>query len=377
MHLTDINEQCFTGVSMDLPAFSSWYAPDMVTTDFSVPEAKMPPEIAVDVGKPEAHEFLLNDGTKVTVTCYASTTTKRASTTVAPRVSLWLQFAETANYDTVLKRIWRVNILFSFLLGHRMAQTTYNLHTTHTRNWNGEDQSVTAELFARPAYKSKINHVAWYNALFTRQNCALDVGRLLNAAQEQSDALFYLMNMVLLMEHSKKLSANRFSEFMGCLEDFDITIFGSGSSSELKAQRKSLKKLVAEHGTDEHRQVVHDLIHGSPNRYSLAQRLERLQKIWSKSGFRGAPNPKELVKLRNDISHGRGVTLASDDYQKILWFGYYLCALSRFHIFRELGLPDQDIGEAFRRVAFRYGMYAPLAEESSTGEASTEADSAD
>jgi hypothetical protein len=55
------------------------------------------------------------------------------------------------------------------------------------------------------------------------------------------------------------------------------------------------------------------------------------------------------------------------------WFGDYLCALSRFHIFRELGLPDKDIGEAFCRVPHRYAMYAPLTEGGGSEEATNAA----
>ncbi|RMB12721.1 HEPN domain-containing protein [Eilatimonas milleporae] len=371
IHLTDINERCFTGVSMDLPAFSSWYAPRIVKTDFSFPNDKGPADVSVDVDRPEHSEFVLNDQTKVTIDSYAHPATEGAVTSVTQRTSLWFQFSEAANYEAVIKRIWRVNILFSFLLGHRMAQSPYHLHTTHTRSWNEEDRPVVAELLFRPTFKSKTEHLEWHDALFTRHNCTLDARSILNAAAEQPDALFYLMNMVLLMEHPKKLSANTFSEFMGCVEDFDQTVFGSGSSSDLKALRKSLKKVVAEHGSEADKRTLGDLLHRSPNRYSLAQRVERLQRAWLDSGFRESPDPIELVKLRNAISHGRAVTLEVDDYQKMVWFGYYLCALSRFHIFRELGLPDEDIGEAFCRVPYRYGMYAPRTEEATNAEAET------
>ncbi|MFV1530360.1 MULTISPECIES: HEPN domain-containing protein [unclassified Phaeobacter] len=372
IHLTDINEACFTGISMELPSFSSWYAPKMVNTDFSLRDTKGPPAIEVGVDKPERCEFILSDQTNVQVDSYARTSDEGAVTSVTQRTSLWLQFSEAANYEAVLKRISRINTLFCFLLGHRMAQSPYRLHTTHTRTWNDESRSIVAELFIRPAFKSKTEHVEWHDALFTRHNCTLDACSILNAAVEQPDALFYLMNMVLLMEHSKKLSANTFSEFIGCLEDFDQSVFGNGSSSDLRALRKSLKAVVAEHGTEVDKQALSDLIHRSPNRYSLAQRLGRLQQAWSESGFRGSPEPKELVKLRNDISHGRAATLEDDDYQKVLWFGYYLCALSRFHIFRQLGLSAEDIGKAFCRVPHRYGMYAPRSGADGSQEARSE-----
>lgn len=362
IHLIDVHERCFTGVSAELPAFSSWYAPKIVKTDFRIPDNKRPPEVAADVDSPEHFEIVLNDRTKATIDSYAHTATEGAVTSVTQRTSLWLQFSEAMNYEAVLKRIWRLNTLFSFLLGHRMAQPPYRLHTTHTRSWNDKDRPIVAELLFNPAFKSKTKHIKWHEALFTRHNCTLDIRTILNATAEQPDALFYLMNMVLLMERPKKLSANTFSEFMGCLEDFDQTVFGSGSSTDLKAKRKALKVVVSEHGSEADNRTLGDLIRGSPNRYSLAQRLERLQRAWLESGFRGAPEPRELVKLRNAISHGRAVTLEADDYQKMVWFGDYLCALSRFHIFRELGLPDKDIGEAFCRVPHRYGMYAPRSE---------------
>jgi hypothetical protein len=366
IHLTDMDERCFTGFSAELPAFSAWYAPKMVKTGFSIPDNKRRPEIAVAVDRPEQFEILLDDQTKATIKSYAHTAKEGAVTSLTQRTSLWLQFPEAINYEDVLKRIRRVNTLFSFLLGHRMAPPPhYRLHTTHTRRFNDKDWPIVAELLFRPALKGQTEHVEWHEALFTRHNCAPDTRTMLNALAKQPEVLFYLMDMVWLMERPKKLLANSFSELMGCLEDFDQTVFGSGSSSKRKTQRKSLKAVVSQHGSEADKQTLDDLINRSPNRYSLKQRIERLQKTWIESGFRESPDAAELVKFRNAISHGQVITLESSDYKKMLQFSYYLCALSRFHIFRRLGLPDKDIGEAFRRVSDRYGMYAPSSERGS------------
>jgi len=175
--------------------------------------------------------------------------------------------------------------------------------------------------------------------------------------------MLYLMNMVLLMEKPEKLSASDFSELIGCLEEFDININGSGSSQDVRRMRKALRKIVTENGTDADLQTLDDLTQTQPNRLALAERLDRLQKSWSDSGFRGRFLTSEITRIRNAVSHGRGVNLSAEDYQRMVWLNYDLCALSRFHIFRVLGIQADEIGSAFRRLGFRYGKYAPLVAE--------------
>ena len=88
VHLTDVNENCFTGVSMNLPAFSSWYALRIVKTNSGFPSVKGLPNISVDVDKPEQSEFVLNDQTKVIIDIYTHTATEGSATSIAQQTSL-------------------------------------------------------------------------------------------------------------------------------------------------------------------------------------------------------------------------------------------------------------------------------------------------
>lgn len=161
------------------------------------------------------------------------------------------------------------------------------------------------------------------------------------------------------MEKPEKLSASDFSELVGCIEDFDIKVNGSGSSPDTRQARKKLRKIIKEHGDQFDLETLKELTNNQPNRLTLAERLDRLQQGWSESGFRGRIDINRIKKIRNDVAHGRGVDLSSDDYQEIVWLNHHLCALARFHVFRALGIEAKNIGAAFSRLSFKYGKYAP------------------
>ncbi|MGI3212919.1 HEPN domain-containing protein [Roseovarius tibetensis] len=359
INLEDPNEKCFTALNMDMPSFSAWYAPQLVKSDYEHLKENKFPTASVEIDHPTHEQFTLNDEKNATVRSLVETRDEEGVTKVVQRTFLKFEFPSPVDYATVQAWIWRVNTLFSFLLGCRMAQNPYQINTTHTRKWNGEDEQVTAELFFHPIFKSKVHHVKWYDALFMRHNCALTAEELLNATSEQSEDLFYLMNMVLRMEKPEKLSASDFSELVGCIEDFDIKVNGSGSSRDVRAARKKLRKVVKDHGDDSDIHTLDELTRSQPNRLTLAERLGRLQQNWSDSGFQGSIDIDRIKKIRNDVSHGRGVDLSVDDYQEIVWLNYNLCAMARFHVLRTLGIEAEAIGAAFRRLGFRYRQYAP------------------
>ncbi|WP_142082265.1 HEPN domain-containing protein [Roseinatronobacter monicus] len=162
------------------------------------------------------------------------------------------------------------------------------------------------------------------------------------------------------MEKPEKLSASDFSELVGCIEDFDIKVNGSGSSSDVRVARKKLRAILKNHGDNSDIYTLDELIRSQPNRLTLAERLSRLQQAWLDSGFQGNIDINRIKKIRNDVAHGRGVELSADDYQEIVWLNYNLCAIARFHVFRTLGFPAEVIGAAFRRLGSRYGQYAPV-----------------
>lgn len=359
IHLEDPNEKCFTALNMDMPAFSAWYAPQLVKSGYERLKGNTFPKASVAIDHPTHEKFTLNDKKSATVRSLVETPEEEGVTKIAQRTFLKFEFPTPVDYSTVQKWIWRVNTMFSFLLGCQMAQNPYRINTTHTREWNGKDEQVTAELFFRPIFNSKLHNVKWHEALFQRHNCAPTTEELLNAISEQSDDLFYLMNIVLRMEKPEKLSASDFGELVGCIEDFDIKVNGSRSSRDVKAARKKLRAVVKQHGDDVDINTLHELENGQPNRLTLAERLHRLQQKWSENGFRGTIDIDRIKKIRNNVSHGRGGELSGDDYQQLVWLNYDLCALARFHVFDKLGFEAEAIGAAFRRLGFRYGRYAP------------------
>ncbi|MFC4669652.1 hypothetical protein ACFO5X_13900 [Seohaeicola nanhaiensis] len=358
IHMESSNEKCFTAMHMDMPSFSTWYAPQLVkTSNEHIKDSAR--ALSVEIGGPTREEFLLKSKTNVIVQSFAAANEKGDETTITQRTFLTFEFPDAIDYSAVQNLIARVNSIFSFLLGHRMAHNPYRIKTTHTRKWNNQDEHITAELFFQPAFKSTTHHVNWNDAIFRRQDCALTPEDLLNAASDQPDAIFYLMNMVLLLENPEKLSASSFGELVGCIEDFDNMINRSGSSADVRSARRALRKIVKEYGRNDDLRALDELMRTQPNRVSLAERLDRLQASWSKSGFRGRIKASEITKIRNDVAHGRAVNLSPEDYQRIIWLQYDLCAISRFHIFRALGIQEQEIAAAFRRLGLRYGRYAP------------------
>ena len=359
IHLEDPNEKCFTALNMDMPAFSSWYAPQLVKSEYKHLKENTFPTASVEIYHPTQEQFTLVDQKNVTVRSVVETGEEEGVTKVTQRTFLRLEFPSPVDYFTVQKLIWQVNTLFSFLLGCRMAQNPYRIGTTHMRKWNGQEMQVNAELLFRPVFKSNLHYVKWHEAIFLKQNSPVTTAKLLNSIAKQSDDLFYLMNMVLQMEKPEKLSANDFSELVGCIEDFDIKVNGSGSSSEIRAARRKLRKILREHGDKSDIHTFDELTRNQPNRLTLAERLGRLRQEWLDSGFQGDIDIDRIKKIRNDVAHGRGVELSADDYQEIVWLNYNLCAIARFHVFRTLGFQAEVIGDAFRRLGFRYGRYAP------------------
>lgn len=359
IHLEDQNERCFTALNMDVPAFSAWYAPKLVKSEYERQEENTFPRASIEIDHPTYEQFMLIDKKSATVRSLVETRNEEGVTKVDQRTFLKFEFPSPVDYATIQKWIWRVNVLFSFLLGCRMAQNPYGISTTHTRKWNGEDKQVTAELFFCPVFKSKVHHVKWHEALFLRHRCPLTTEELLNAISRQPDDIFYLMNMVLRMEKPEKLSASDFSELVGCIEDFDIKVNGSGSSGDVKAARKKLRKVVKKHGDGSDINTLDELTRNQPNRLTLGERLGRLQQNWSDNGFQGSIDIDRIKKIRNSVSHGRGVELSAADYQEIVRLNYDLCAMARFHVFLTLGISAEAIGDAFRRLGFKYRHYAP------------------
>jgi hypothetical protein len=136
IHLEDLNEKCFSSIYMDLPAFSSWNAPRHVKTDYDHSKEKTLLKLSVEIDHPSREEFTLKDETNVIIISFAEASKDENTTKVTQRTELALKFPVSIDYAAVQESIWRINTLFSFLLGHQMAQNPYRLKTTHTRKWN-------------------------------------------------------------------------------------------------------------------------------------------------------------------------------------------------------------------------------------------------
>lgn len=334
IHLEDLNEKCFTALYMDMPAFSAWYAPELVKSGYQDIKVNKPSKLQINVDEPIREEFSLKDKTTALVSSFAEARDEENTTIITQRTLLTFEFPEALDYSAIQKRLMRVNTIFSFFLGHQMAQNPSKLKTTHTKKWNDRNENLVAEFIFQTDQNRKTRFVRWHDALFLRQDCALTLENTLNLTIELPDDIFYLMNIILHIENSKKLSAGDFSQLLGCIENYDINENGSMPSSRAEPNHRSA-------------------------RITLAERLNCLQRDWADSGFREHLEIQEIVSIRNDISHGRGINLSSEIYQKMVWFNYDLCAIARFHIFRTLGIQAEEIGAAFRRMHNKYGKYAP------------------
>nr|WP_281286690.1 hypothetical protein [Roseinatronobacter monicus] len=153
-------------LNMDMPAFSAWFAPQLVKSEYEHLKENTFPTASVRIDHPTQEHFTLIDKKNATVRSLVETRDEEGMTKVTQRTFLRFEFPSPVDYSTIQKLIWRVNTLFSFLLGCRMAQNPYHIGTTHTRQWNGEDVPVTAELLFRPVFKSNLHHVKWHEALF-------------------------------------------------------------------------------------------------------------------------------------------------------------------------------------------------------------------
>ncbi|MEL6509333.1 MAG: hypothetical protein AAFQ32_06060 [Pseudomonadota bacterium] len=362
VHLEDSKECCFEALNIESPAFSAWYSPNLVSSKFNFSEDQPFAKVEVAIGAPTHEKFQLDNGITAKINSFTEAEDLTQITNIKQRVWLDLEFEHTHNLKMVQDLIWRINTLFCFLLGHQMTQKPYRLKTNHKRRWNGEDKNVYAELLFRPLFETERCHVNWHEALFDKRTCQVSVQHLLNLALKEDRSIFYLMNLILLVEKPKRLSANDLTELLGCIEDFHISSNGSGSSNEVAAARRKARRVLKEYGDESDLDVFDGLADASPNRLRLSERLDLLREGWEKYGFRGKPNSKEIVALRNDLSHGRGNTLEADDYQRVFWYIHYLCALSRFHIFQMIGISPQEIARAFRLRFNDFGRYAPDAE---------------
>lgn len=94
-------------------------------------------------------------------------------------------------------------------------------------------------------------------------------------------------------------------------------------------------------------------------RSELIRCLNFLFDDFTKAGFRGSPDRDRIKHLRDCYAHGKLNNISNNDAQFIGIIIPFLCAVSRYHIFKFLGLERDEIAAAFARRLDQFGRFAP------------------
>lgn len=359
-HLEDIKARCFSGLRVELPSVFSWFSPDIVKRDKN--NDQKPGSVTLRVEETVVHSRTLKCGHIVEVIEYATSRESVGQVELKQRVELSIKFEQPINMEEVEKLMWRTNTVFSFMAGSRLAQVVHKLETTETRTWNDVEQPIVAEYWFRPISKMEVEIPDAYSSLFSCHTSDIDFFELLDIAFSGEDKMIYLMDNILAVEESEQQLFSIYGEFLGCLEDFDRKQFGSGTDQSFKASIKDLAGLVENSGNESQRNTFAKLRTSYRNEFSLRGRLERMTEQWAADGFRGNPDFKRIVELRNDLSHGRALKITQKDAQMMYWYLNFLAALARYQIWKSIGYSSEDVANAFKRKAHMFGMFAPKSE---------------
>ncbi len=358
--IEDIAEPIFNGLVVEHPAVHAWVNPRLVDHGWLRPENVGLPSLSVDVASPRQRTFQLQDGTEALVTS-ATRAQSGEAITLDEYTVLRLRFPKPVDYNTITRLAWRISVLFEFMIGARTVAPVYQLPTTQTRTWNGEQREVVAEFWYWPAQKRRSGDALlrvsqW---LTVEGRSAVTLESLLNRVAGGNDEIIYLADIIQSTEDYDLSLTQGFGELMGCLEDFDLREFGNGSDPHFSRNVQSLKQIIRQHGSDADFMMFNRLRDGAPNSYSLLRRLERLHEFWRNDGFRGNPDLGRIRDLRNLLPHGRGLQISSNVAQEMIVYMKYLCALGRYHVLRALGFTGDQIAAAFSGQPHRYGLFIP------------------
>lgn len=356
--LEDISDPIFTGLIVGDAAINAWICPRLLAHHWETNEKPLPPKLAVGVETPQHRSFTLSNGTEVTLTSTARPK-REQSFTVDEHSVLRLQFPEPVNYDVIMRLVWRISSVFSFLIGADLGAPVYQLPTTHAREWNGEKRQVTAELWYTPSKHASYTPPPIYDRLMVEGSSSLTLPQVLELLLGKQDELIYLANVIQAVENSDLSITQGFGEILGCLEKFDTMQFGSGASADFKPRMDHLEKVVRKHGSEDDQALFQRMRGGTRNSYSLMRRLDRLHQHWHNDGFRGSPDLSRMRDIRNLIPHGRGLEVSSDVAREMATFNRYLSALGRYHVLRALGCTADEIANAFSMQIHRYGIFIP------------------
>ena len=356
--LEDINDKIFTGLDVNHHAFHAWANPRLVNTEWKQEKGGTLPSLSVEIKTPQERTFNLKDGTKVSV--FSATRIPRGlHTTLEEFTNLQLRFSAPVNFDKITRTAWRISALFEFLIGARTPPTVVKFSTTQKRQYNDEESFLVAEYWCPPLRALPSDPPDPSRVFISEARCPVGLETLLNHFLEESDELIFLADMIQSVEDLDIPPTQAFIELIGCLEAFDKRRYGSGSDKTMRENIKNIDELIKNFGSKLNKSCFSKIKEKINNSTSLIKRLERLQAEWSSDNFRGSPNLKRIVFLRNMMPHGRGHELSSNDLQEMAIFLKYLSALGRYHVLKALGFTGDQIADAFSRGAYRLGMFVP------------------
>ncbi|WP_430439641.1 hypothetical protein [Shinella sp.] len=359
VHIEDLAAPRFTGLEVDLPSLHAWVAPELVEHKKNFPEDESAPTLSLNISAPVVKNITLRTGNEATITSYVYVGNNDHTFSIKQQTSLSISFRDPLTYDQILRLIWRLNVLFNFMIGTRLSTEIHYLETIPPEGAGEGAKPVTAELWFKPIHIGTSKVPRTYQRHFTEHTSPIKMDGLLELCFSDKDPLFYLMNLVIAVEEREERVEKSYSELLGCIEDFDRREFGDGRDPSLKASIESLSELVEQAGNEAQRATLRRLSTSVRNELSLRQRLERLAGHWRDDGFRGYPDFARVAYLRNTISHGRGLQITASDFQEMCIFSGYLAALARYQIWRVLGFSPDEIAQAFMRKVHHFGPYIP------------------
>ncbi len=320
VHLENVEEKIFLGIGGKSDVLHSWLAPKGVENTYDSSTKKR----TIEYQEYDKKEIQLSDGYSISISHLISGPSDWDSMTLAGKTSFMLKFSKPMALYPALSLYSSLQGFLTFLIGDRLTRNSIHLPTTKTVKWNDEYKEIYAELLV--SFKKNTLDTPEHPALrfFTQHQSEIPLKDIFLKWQNINKDTLYFMTLITSVEmHDKDTDIiNKYTNIIGCLEKFDKNKFGG-------------KK-------------------------ALVKRLERLVKPYHDDGFRGNPDLKKIKEYRNYHPHGDGASLTSDMIKEMYWFSNFLCALSRYHILKELGFSADSISSAFRRKMNVYGSFSIL-----------------
>jgi hypothetical protein len=277
---------------------------------------------------------------------------------------LFVRLPEPTTYDEIVRMISHLDTMFWFLVGYRTPPGEVHLITTDSQIIGDGQFPVYADAVLTPEGKRLQRMPPEGERMCVRHTTSNGADYFIDIALDAaSQRLVYYMNLIFGIEMGEAKLNDAFVEILGCMENFDREINGSGRDPENARIFRSICDIVRQHGSSEEVKVVSSLGNLIRNELSLRQRLDRLCGAWKTDGFSGNPNNASIVKLRNAKPHGRGSEISPEQSRQMAVYLSFLTALFRFHIMKRLGFDPRAISAAYMRAPHRYGLFVPRAKK--------------